>query len=282
MRDLTVGAVHFHAEPGAIDDNLTHIEAWAARLASQGADVVCFPEMSICGYDRSPDVRAVCQPVPGPAADRLCAIAARQDVTLIAGLAEADVEGRCYISQVIATAQGVAGVYRKAHLCPPERDAFHPGDRPGVFDIGGCKWGLQLCYDSHFAEWSTVQALAGAEILYVGFATARDEPDSLYERLLRYLSARAYDNSCYLVACNMAGRDDRGRVFPGVALVLDPKGDVLAASKGWEEGSVTFKLAAAEIARIRQTSMGYFLPHRRPGLYGALARREQGDRSGAR
>jgi N-carbamoylputrescine amidase len=270
VRDVTVAAVHLHAELGAIEGNLERIEIWAARLADQGADAVCFPEMSICGYDRTSDVLALGQPVPGPATDRLRAIAARQGVTLIAGLAESGADGRFHISQVVATPHGLAGVYRKAHLSPLEEEIFHPGDRPGVFAADRCTWGVQLCYDSHFPEWSTLQALVGAEVLFVGFATPRDEPDSLCERLLRYLPARAYDNACYLVACNASGTDGKGRAFPGVALILNPKGVVLAASKEWEEGFAICTLTGCEIECLRRTRMGYFLAHRRPELYGGL------------
>lgn len=269
MRDLTVAAVHLHAEPGALDDNLARIEGWAARLAGLGAGTICFPEMSICGYGRSDGIVALAQPVPGPATDRLCAIAASRGVSLIAGLAEAGDDGRRYISQVVATPRGLAGVYRKAHLSPLEREVYHPGDRPGVFALDGCQWGVQLCYDSHFPEWSTLQALAGAEILFVGLATPRDEPDSLAERFLRYLPARAYDNGCYLVACNAAGPPATSR--PGLALILSPKGVVLAQSKGWQEGYALAVLNGDEIERIRQTTMGHFVAHRRPDLYGRIA-----------
>jgi N-carbamoylputrescine amidase len=270
MRDLTVAAVHMHAEPGAIDDNLARIEGWTARLAVLGAEAICFPEMSICGYGRSAAILDLAQPVPGPATNRLCAIAASQGVTLAAGLAEAGVEGRRYITQVVATPQGLDGVYRKAHPSPLEGEVYQAGDRTGVFAVAGCTWGVQLCYDSHFPEWSTLQALAGAEVLFVGFATPRDAPDSLAERLLRYLPARAYDNSCYLVACNASGKDGLGRALPGIALILSPKGVVLAESKGWQEGYVIGTLRADEIERIRQTKMGHFVAHRRPDLYGEL------------
>jgi len=253
------------------------MEAWAARLADQGADTVCFPELSICGYGHSTDILSLCQPVPGPATDHLCAIAARQGVTLIAGLAESGAAGRLYISQVIATPRGLAGVYRKAHLSPLERKVFHPGDRLGVFLVGGCTWGVQLCYDSHFPEWSMLQALAGAEVLFVGFATPRDVPGALSERFLRYLPARAYDGSCYLVACNAAGTDGKSPLFPGVALVLSPKGVVLAESKGWNDGYVICTLVSDEITRIRRTTMGHFVAHRRPELYGDLCASKSND-----
>jgi N-carbamoylputrescine amidase len=272
VRDVTVAAVHMHSALGAIEANLRHIERWAARLADQGVDVVCLPEMSICGYGHSAEVVALSQPIPGPATDAVCAIAAERGVTLLTGLAETYADGQHTISQIVVNPEGLAGVYRKAHLSPREDVVFRPGDKVGIFDVKGWSWGIQLCYDSHFPEWSTLQALAGAEVLFVGFATPRDEPTALSERLLRYLAARAYDNTCYLVACNAVGHDRNGRVFPGTALILGPKGEVLARSQGWQEGYAIWTLSKEHIERIRRTTMGHFLAHRRPELYGDLCK----------
>jgi N-carbamoylputrescine amidase len=272
VREVTVAAVQLTSKSRAVEENLAHIEIWAARLADQGVRVVCLPEMSVCGYGHSLGTAAVSQPVPGPATDALCAIAARHDVILVAGLAESHREGPCTITHAIASSEGLLGVYRKAHLSPSEGSVFRAGEHIGVFDMDGWAWGVQLCYDSHFPEWSTLQALAGAEVLFVGFATPRDEPEGLSRRLLRYLAARAYDNGCYVVACNATGRDGEDRAFPGMTLILSPKGEVLARSQGWHEAYAVWTLSKERLERIRRTKMGYFLGHRRPELYGGLSR----------
>jgi N-carbamoylputrescine amidase len=269
MQDITVAAVNFRAEFGNIETNLNRIEAWTEKLAYQGAEIVCFPEMCLCGYERTIAIHSFSQPIPGPATDRLIAIAVQYGVTVLAGLAEVDT-GRRFISHVVATPQGLTGVYRKTHPNLPERGVFEAGDEIGVFAHPGCTLGLQLCYDAHFPELSTLQALAGAEILFVASASPRDDPQTKKERMLRYLPARAYDNGCYLVACNLVGNGSRGQSFAGVALVISPKGKVLAEALGWEEGVALARLNGDEIERLRRTKMGYFLAHRRPDLYGRL------------
>ena len=95
--------------------------------------------------------------------------------------------------------------------------------------------------------------------------------------MLRYLPARAYDNGCYLVACNLVGAGRRGQDFSGVALVISPKGEVLASSDGLEEGAAMARLAGSEIERIHRTKMGHFLSWRRPEFYKGLCKcsREQ-------
>lgn len=270
MQAITVAAVNFQPEFGQIETNLEKIEAWTAALAPQGVKIICFPEMCLCGYDRTPAIYPLARPIPGPATDRLAAIAGQYGVTLLAGLAEVAPSGHYFISHVVATPHGITGVYRKTHLNHPEQTVFSAGNNIGVFQANGCTFGLQLCYDAHFPELSTLQVLAGAEILFVASASPRDNPAAKRERMLRYLPARAYDNSCYVVACNLVGNGVRGQSFGGVALVINPKGQVIAEAVGWDEEAAVAQLDGAEIDRLRRTKMGYFLARRRPELYRGL------------
>lgn len=274
MRDLKVAAVNFRAELGAIDDNLSRMEAWVRRLADQGAEMVCFPEMSLCGYDHSPRVRSFAQPVPGPITERLQTMATREGTIVLAGLVETDAADRLFISQVIVGPEGLIGTYRKAHLGPFERETFSAGDEVPVFATDACSFGVQLCYDTHFPEMSSVQGLAGAEVLFFPFASPHGDPQTRRERIMRYLPARAYDNTCYVVTCNLAGWDAgrSRRPFPGTALIVSPKGELMNEQVGWEEGAAVATLSAAELRRIQGTRMGHFRAHRRPKLYSALCR----------
>ncbi len=272
MRDVTVAAVSFRAEVGAVADNLDRMEAWIAQLAQRGTEIVCFPEMSVCGYDHSPGVRDLAQSVPGPATERLTEMAVRYSLVVVAGLAEADATGALYIAQIAVGQQGPIGVYRKTHLGPFERETFRAGDEVPVFATGACVFGIQLCYDTHFPELGTIQSLAGAEVLFFPFASPHGSPQSRRERIMRYLPARAYDNACYVVTCNLVGPGMRGGPFPGTALIIGTKGEVVSESVGWEEDAAVATLSAGEIERVRGTRMGHFRGQRRPELYGALCR----------
>ena len=194
-----------------------------------------------------------------------------ENVTLIAGLAESGRNDVYYISQVVATPRGLTGVYRKAHLGPHGAGSFlvlatGQGCFPSMGACGGCN-SVSIHTSRNGVRCKRWPA---PRFFLWDLRRRRDEPDSLCERLLRYLAARAYDNSCYLVACNAAGADGGGRAFPGVALILSPKGELLARSTGWNDGGVLCSLQSAELERVRRTRMGYFLAHRRPELYGGL------------
>ncbi|KPK88566.1 MAG: hypothetical protein AMJ94_14655, partial [Deltaproteobacteria bacterium SM23_61] len=53
----------------------------------------------------------------------------------------------------------------------------------------------------------------------------------------------------------------------GGALVLDPKGEILAESQGGGEEIVLAELKSDTLRRVRENSKGFFLPRRRPDVY---------------
>jgi predicted amidohydrolase len=270
MTDVTVAAVCFNSCFGDVSGNLRRVREWASRLSDRGVGIVCFPELSVTGYDRTEAIRALCQHIPGPVTDQLAKIAIELNIALLVGIPEVDDEGHRFISQVLVSDNGLEGTYRKTHLGPVERDEFTAGDRIPVFSVKGCKIGIQICYDSHFPEVAASQALLGAEVLFIPFSCPFYKPQTMRHHLMRYLPARAYDNGCYVVACNHVGCDRCGQSFAGVALIIDPKGDVLKEAVGADEKAAVAALAADEVNRVRRAGADHFLTRRRPELYYSL------------
>lgn len=228
--------------------------------------------MGITGYALKDEIRDFAEPVPGPSTREVRRMADENDIIIIAGLAErAESEGIA-ITQIVASPDGTMDVYRKLHLSMGEQDFFEAGSEAPVFKTANTMFGIQLCYDAHFPELSTILALKGAEVLFMPHASPPPESaDQKRERWLRYLAARAYDNGVFVVACNQTGNGGAGIHFSGVALILDPRGEVIAETSGDEEKMIVAELKAEILARTRNTRMGFFLAHRRPELYGAVA-----------
>jgi N-carbamoylputrescine amidase len=170
----------------------------------------------------------------------------------------------------------LVGVYRKTHLSPPEREIFRPGEELKTYAHQGIAFGIELCYESHFPEISTVLALQGAEILFLPHASPRGTPEGKLGSWLRHLPSRAFDNSVFVVACNQTGGSADGASFPGVALMLDPAGKLIASRAEEQEGMLIADLKAEDLAQTRNHRMKYFLPSRRPDLYGVLVSQESG------
>jgi predicted amidohydrolase len=109
--------------------------------------------------------------------------------------------------------------------------------------------------------------LKGAEVIFIPHASPRESGEEKRERWLRYLAARAYDNSVFVVACNPTGQTENGFVFPGAAVVLDPKGEVIASNSGAGEEVVWADLCKDSFLKVRENPHGFFLNRRRPELY---------------
>ncbi len=265
--DTRIAAVILNCPVGRIADNLDRMAGWVEAAKKEGAQLVCFPEMNITGYSTRANIKKVAERVPGPISESVAAIAQEFDIAVLAGLAEADLAGRVFASHLVATPQGIAGVYRKVHIAPPEQQIFTAGDAIPLFEINGFKLGIQLCYDVHFPELATRMAIDGADALFMPHASPRGTPAEKFDSWMRHLSARAFDNGLYVIACNQTGDNQNELKFPGLAIALDPAGHILKKDTGGNENMIVADLKAEALAKVRGHRMRYFLPHRRPDLY---------------
>jgi N-carbamoylputrescine amidase len=268
MKDLRVAAAMMKAVVGAKTDNLRRARSLARAAAAGGAHLLVLPEACLTGYTVRETMAPWAEPVPGPLTEALTELAAAAGLVVLAGLVETDPNHDLYLTQVMVGPSGLLGAYRKTHLGPTERHRFSPGQTLGLVDALGCRFGLQMCYEGHFPEMALAQALKGAEIILIPHASPREEAQVKLERWLRYLPARAYDNTVFVVACNLAGDNGGGLDFSGVALIIGPKGEVLAQAAGNQDRLVFADLKAEELNNVKAGRMGFFLPIRRPEVYG--------------
>ena len=270
MEDLKVAAAVMRSAVGRKAENLARMESLVREAAGHGADAVCFPEMNISGYGLRQEMEGLAEPIPGPSTEAVQRMARVYGLWILAGLAEKRGEREYFISHFAAGPEGLMGAYRKIHLGPPEERIYRAGTECPVFPSKKAKFGIELCFDGHFPELSTLLALKGVEIIFIPHASPRESAAEKKGRWLRYLPARAYDNSVFLVACNQLGETESGLAFSGGALILDPKGEILAESPDGGEGVIVTQLKADTLRKVRENPKGFFLQRRRPGVYGDL------------
>ncbi len=210
---------------------------------------------------------------------RILETAGSTGLVLLVGLVEPAGEGKPYLSQLVAGPGGLIGIHRKSHLSPAEREAYRAGESIGVYTHRGTRFGIQLCYESHFPEISTVMALSGAEVLFMPHASPRGTARGKRASWLRHLPARAFDNGVFVVACNQHGKQPGGMSFPGLALVIGPDGHLMEQFTGDADRVVTALLGREFREEIREHRMRYFLPFRRPELYRQIAGGRRGNES---
>jgi len=265
--DLKIAAVCMQSIPGKVARNLDRIAVIVQEASANGADFVCFPELSVTGYIQKSPGHIYRREDMEKIVDRLVRIARDRKIVLMAGFIEVVNEGKPYITQAITGPDGLIGLYRKTHLAPAETGSYSPGQKIELCKSGNTTFGVQLCYEAHFPEISTIMALMGADIIFIPHASPRGDSEGKLQSWLRHLPARAFDNGLFVVACNQVGKTGEGLSFPGVAVVLGPDGRVLAKYVGEDDYILFAELEVEMLQDVRNHRMRYFLPERRPELY---------------
>jgi N-carbamoylputrescine amidase len=272
MENLKVAAAVMRSGAGSKAENLARMELLVREAARGGAQAVCFPEMNVSGYGLRQEMEYFAEPIPGPSTEAVRKMAGEYDLVILAGLAEKAEKNQYFISHFAAGPEGLIGVYRKIHLGPPEEGTYRAGSECPVFSFGKVRFGIELCFDGHFPELSTLLALNGAEVIFIPHASPRESSAEKKARWLRYLPARAYDNSVFLVACNLLGESESGLAFSGSSLILGPKGEILGESQDGREEVVLAELKSDTLRNVRENSKGFFLGRRRPEIYKKLTK----------
>jgi N-carbamoylputrescine amidase len=264
--------------------NVKRAEEAVRAAAARGARLVCLQELFATRY--FPQVESaerfdLAEPLDGPTAQRMSALAAELGVVLVVPLFERRAPGVYHNTALVLDADGsTAGVYRKAHVPDDplffEKFYFTPGDECRAFDTAVGRIGVLICWDQWFPEAARLLALDGAELLLYPTAIAWIDGESAEENAAQLDAwrtvqrAHAVANGVFLAAANRTGRED-ALSFWGASFVCDPQGRELARAPHDEEALL---VADCELARVEAQRRGWpFLRDRRIDLYGELLSR---------
>ncbi len=306
MRDILVGAAQFENRDNDKQYNLSRIEALARRAVEQGAEIVSFHEGCIPGYSwiqplNRQQLLEVAELVPdGPSVRRLCELARQLNTVIMAGLFERDADQNVFNCYVTVGPNGFITKFRKLH--PFVNPHLLPGDSFQVIELLGCRIGFLICYDNNLPENVRITTMLGAEIIFMPHVTCclpsampgrgtvdrslwdnrHRDPVSLRQEfqgpkgrqwLMRWLPARAYENGVYAVFTNPIGRD-YDTIKPGLAMILDPFGEVLVESHELEDHVVVGLLTED---KLEHASGRRYLRARRPELYSKLVEPQESE-----
>lgn len=299
MQEIRVASAQFEHRDNDKAYNLSRVRELTRQAVEQGAQIVSFHEACITGYSwiqplSKEDLLRVAECVPdGLTVGELNKVAREFSVVIMAGLIERDDEQKVYNTYVTVAPDGYVTRFRKLH--PFVNPHLTPGTQYNVIDLLGCKIGFLICYDNNLAENVRITAMMGAEVIFMPHVTCclpstmpgrgvvdrrlwdnrHHDPVPLRQEfvgpkgrkwLMRWLPTRAYENGVYAVFSNPIGWD-YDTVKPGLAMILDPFGEVLVESHALEDDVVVGLLTPEKIA---QSSGQRYLKARRPELYGKL------------
>lgn len=284
MLDFRAAAVQMNAPLGAVEANLAQIERWTRAAVDEGAQLVCFPELAISGHWCAGDVWTVSEAVPGgPSCTRLEALARDLRCVISVGIAEREANVT-YNTQMVIGPDGFLGKQRKLHMSADEYFHFRMGGKLHIIDIGLCKLGIGICYDTVFPETARIAAVKGAEVFLAPHAARCGQwPQSQEAQRARVATvmdharmtfrARANDNGMWVIYCNQAGQAGPETVHGGGILFVDPAGKIVAESEtDLIEDEMVLCDLTAEAFEARRRARCFNLQTRRPEIYGDLCR----------
>jgi predicted amidohydrolase len=235
--------------------NLGFVEDFTRRAADAGARLMLFPEATVCRF--GVPLAPIAEPLDGPWADGVRAVAQRNDVTVVAGMFCPSDDGRVTNTLIAAGPEGNAH-YHKIHLYDAfgfsESRTVAPGFEPVLISIDGVAVGLTTCYDIRFPELYLELARRGAQLITVhaswGSGKGKLEQWTLLAR------ARAMDTTGYVAAVDQAyPGDDVAAVGPtgvGGSVVTSPLGEVVAAA-GSDQQLLVSDLDLTAVEKARET-----------------------------
>lgn len=220
------------------------------RARQQQAQLLVLPEGILARGMAEPDlVRRAAQPLDGPFMTQLLQASRGSDLTVIACIHVPAPDGRVWNTLVAWRGGVILAQYRKLHLY----DAFAMQESANVIagqeiapiiEVAGLKVGLMTCYDVRFPELARRLAIDGAEVLALPAAWVKGPLKEWHWQVL--VTARALDNTCYVVATGECGERNIGR-----SMVVDPLG-VTIAQAAEAPALVYAEIDPARIAHARQ------------------------------
>jgi NAD+ synthase (glutamine-hydrolysing) len=239
---------------GDFAGNSAKIIDYARRARSAGADLILFPELSVCGYPPRDLVERPWFVERNRQAAEAIAVAT-QGIAVICGLVTPanSTTGKSVMNSAALLRDGKIAAIQSKRLLPSydvfdEMRNFAPADHQQLLALGGKQLALTVCedawndknfWDRQLYGVDPVQDLigAGGQILLNISAS----PFYLHKRELRLdmLATIARHYRIPVVLVNQVGGND-SLVFDGSSFALGPDGKVIARAKSFEEDFVCF------------------------------------------
>jgi len=239
--------------------NLAKAEGFVREAAGRGAALVVLPEVFLWRGPRPQEIEAA-ESIPGPATERLAALARELGIHLLGGsiLERVPGETKAFNTSCLFDPRGeLVARYRKAHLFDVdipghvtirESDTRQGGSELVTVDTELGRIGLSVCYDLRFPELYRRLTRTGTQIITLPSAFTFPTGAAHWEILIR---ARAIENQVYVIAPDQIGRSPSGFNDFGNSMIVDPWGKPLARAAD-RETVIVAEIDLDYLDRVRQ------------------------------
>ena len=222
--------------------NQAKIADYMRKAASDGLDVVVFPEAALTGYITDVFAKLDSSTVDTALAE-LSGLAKELGITALVGTPFRDKDGMLYNSAALLKPDGETSVYHKQYLVSYEAEYFEPGSELLVFEAGGVTCGVIVCRDQSFPLLSKAVRDAGAQVMFICCAHyyRPNEARLKIEKNRALPIARASENKMMVCKANAVGAQD-GMVNLGHSIIVGANGVVIREAGENQEELITFDL----------------------------------------
>lgn len=226
MPSLRLALAQYDFPVGAVAQNAEKIRTLMHTARDSQADIVAFPELTLCGY---PPEDLLLRPAVLATCEQELAKLAIQTKNIAVYVGHPHTVGEVYNAASLLCNERIETTVHKQALPNyavfDEKRYFRPGHKSTVVDIQSVRIGLLICEDIWEAEPAASATAQGAELLLVINASPFDISKAEFrEKLLR---ARARENSVAIAYLNLIGGQD-DLLFDGASLLVNPDGEICA------------------------------------------------------
>ena len=256
---MRIGLAQINTTVGDLAGNRQRIAAAYRTLVSQGAGLVLFPELAVCGYPPRDLLfrRRFVTDVESSLAEIAAAVG---DVPALVGFVETNAtgDGRPYFNAAAWCHRGEVAIVARKCLLPTydvfdEDRYFEPAPSPRVIDFAGQRVGVTICEDIWTLPMISTRRLYNGQdpirqlaaqkcdvVLNLSASPWHHGKGDVREFLV---TAAAKAMRCPVVYCNAVGGNDE-LIFDGRSVVASPRGEVLAGLAAFREELRVIDLAA--------------------------------------
>lgn len=210
--------------PGA----LAYLAGVMEQACFEGASLLCLPEGFLQGYLTDGEVaRQNALDLRSEQFSNLLDQLPERAPTTVVGLIESE-GGELYNTAVVIFRRSLMGRYRKRRLLGGER-CFRPGDEVRTYDVEGLRFGINICFDTNFADSALTVAQQGASLLLcpANNMLPRQAAIEWKDKHNAVRGERCRETGLWLMSSDVTGARE-GRVAWGPTAVIDPAGEVVA------------------------------------------------------
>jgi NAD+ synthase len=234
--ELAIALAQINPTVGDGAGNLATIRAARSKAHSQGAELVLFSELVVCGYPPEdlvlkPAFQAACR----AAVEDLARDTADGGPAMLVGAPWVE-DGKLHNAALLLADGAILGRRYKVDLPNygvfDEKRVFAAAPPQGPISFRDVRLGVMVCEDMWAPEVSETLAESGAEILLVPNGSPYEHEK--HDQRIQLAGSRVVETGLPLIYVNQVGGQDE-LVFDGASFVLDADATLKAQLPTWDE-----------------------------------------------